>query len=1093
MTRTTRPRTITSEQGQQNREQEAPRGVLFFMSTKKTGLQTALEAINTQYGKGTIAQLKDGSAWKQNIESISTGSIGVDAAIGVGGLPVGRLVEVYGSESCVDGDAFIRYEILDATGKAINRKGGTISRLWERFHGASLGGDRRGRARRDASATFTAPAINEQGRVIHNQITDVVHIGQAETYRITTTCGKSLVATSDHRFYTGASYVRLGDLQVGDTVFVHRNVPYKGRNSDRVHRNYLFVKNHGVAGRKDVESVINRYTGETKVYSYARVARARAVVEAHMNNMSFAEYVERLNSDDISGLRFLSRDEHVHHINENELDDDLSNLVVMSAAKHGKQHALERHNNLRFVAVPATILRIEPVGMRDVFDLKMADPHRNYIVEGFVTHNSGKTTLCLHTIADAQAQGYVCAFIDAEHALDLRYAKSLGVFTSELVLTQPDHGEQALDILRQLVDSGEVKLIVVDSVAALVPKAELDGDIGDSHMGLQARMMSQTMRMISGLVSRKGCTVIFINQTRQKIGVVWGCLHADTLVNFVDGRSLPIREVVDNRISGDVWCVNEQTGEFEAKPIIDWHDNGLVRSREDFIHVQTQSIDGRGRFGVTVTPDHKILTRWNGWMAARDIEVGTELVSKYTSHLSGIAGDFLAGCLVGDSSIAVRHRGTGSLVFQDNVDHDYVMWKVLKLSNMFEFTQRTIALRGKIGVRYDSEYTYEFSKLVRDGEHRNPLVFLEKRFSWLGMAIWIMDDGWYSHNEGRHQRYRISVKRMRGTSELVAIVRKLNDLGLSCSCTASGNITFTGPASGRIAENICTFVPPCMARKLPEAYVGRYKEFSLTPEPIVVRDYVPVTEVRYASKRQLRQKGKYDITVEDHHNYMAGGYQNGVVVHNSPTTTTGGNALKFYASVRLEVTRLGKLKGDGDESKPTGSRTRVKVVKNKVGPPFNEAEYDLIYGRGICRPTECIELGVELKIIDKAGAWLKWPAMNVSWQGKPRAVAALLADSTLLARLEADVRAGLANASAPIIAQSDSMVPDPAPAGSSMPKVDISPEAVASAFANHAPFVPAGTSVMVPLGSPSTATEHQPAPVGDTPRRRRTTSEGGAA
>ena len=147
---------------------------------------------------------------------------------------------------------------------------------------------------------------------------------------------------------------------------------------------------------------------------------------------------------------------------------------------------------------------------------------RGRVVEIFGSESSGKTTMTLHAIAQAQALGGVAAFIDAEHALDLGYAKKLGVRTEELLISQPDTGEQALEITEHLVRSGAVDLIVIDSVAALVPKAEIEGEMGDSHMGLQARLMSQALRKLTGAVSRSGTCIIFINQTRMKIGVVFG-------------------------------------------------------------------------------------------------------------------------------------------------------------------------------------------------------------------------------------------------------------------------------------------------------------------------------------------------------------------------------------------------------------------------------------------------------------------------------------------------------------------------------------------------------------------------------------------
>jgi recombination protein RecA len=147
---------------------------------------------------------------------------------------------------------------------------------------------------------------------------------------------------------------------------------------------------------------------------------------------------------------------------------------------------------------------------------------RGRIIEIFGPESSGKTTLTLHVIAEAQKKGGSCAFIDAEHALDPAYAKKLGVNIDELVVSQPDTGEQALEIADTLVRSGAVDLVIVDSVAALVPKAEIEGEMGDSHMGLQARLMSQALRKLTASISRTNCMVIFINQIRMKIGVMFG-------------------------------------------------------------------------------------------------------------------------------------------------------------------------------------------------------------------------------------------------------------------------------------------------------------------------------------------------------------------------------------------------------------------------------------------------------------------------------------------------------------------------------------------------------------------------------------------
>ena len=147
---------------------------------------------------------------------------------------------------------------------------------------------------------------------------------------------------------------------------------------------------------------------------------------------------------------------------------------------------------------------------------------RGRVIEVFGNESSGKTTLALHAIAQVQAQGGVAAFVDAEHALDVTYARKLGVRVEDLLVSQPDTGEQALEITEQLVRSGAVDLVVVDSVAALVPRAEIEGEMGDAHMGVQARLMSQALRKLTGAVSKSGTVIFFINQIRMKIGVVFG-------------------------------------------------------------------------------------------------------------------------------------------------------------------------------------------------------------------------------------------------------------------------------------------------------------------------------------------------------------------------------------------------------------------------------------------------------------------------------------------------------------------------------------------------------------------------------------------
>jgi len=177
------------------------------------------------------------------------------------------------------------------------------------------------------------------------------------------------------------------------------------------------------------------------------------------------------------------------------------------------------------------------------------------IIEVYGPESSGKTTLTLHVIAEAQKSGGVAAFIDAEHALDPDYARKLGVDIENLLISQPDSGEQALEIAEVLVRSGAVDLIVIDSVAALTPKAELEGEMGDSHMGLQARLMSQALRKLTAVVSRSHCSLIFINQIRMKIGVMFGNPETTTggnALKFYSSVRLDIRKIATIKSGDDI-------------------------------------------------------------------------------------------------------------------------------------------------------------------------------------------------------------------------------------------------------------------------------------------------------------------------------------------------------------------------------------------------------------------------------------------------------------------------------------------------------------------------------------------------------------
>ncbi len=288
-----------------------------------------------------------------------------------------------GPQGCLDEETFIRYEVRTKDGRRVNHKGGPIGRLYQRFHG--LGQDAEGPAWSKGEVEYYAPSINDEGRVLQNRIVDVIDSGVKPCYEVTLRGGETIVATADHKFFVGDGYLPLAELRVGSYVFAHRNVKFRsaapGSRANR--RTYLFVKHHPIAGTKVVDGK----------YVYKRLAKARAVVEAHLNKVSLEEYVTKLNQGALEGLTFMARDMHVHHKDEDIRNDSLDNLVVVNGVAHNREHAKESHNNLRYEVVDDEIVSIRDVGERHVYDVKMEAPFHNVVANGIVVHNCGKSEI----------------------------------------------------------------------------------------------------------------------------------------------------------------------------------------------------------------------------------------------------------------------------------------------------------------------------------------------------------------------------------------------------------------------------------------------------------------------------------------------------------------------------------------------------------------------------------------------------------------------------------------------------------------------------------------------------------------------------
>ncbi len=602
---------------------------------------------------------------------------------------------------------------------------------------------------------------------------------------------------------------------------------------------------------------------------------------------------------------------------------------------------------------------------------------RGRIVEIYGPESSGKTTVALHAVANAQKAGGIAAFIDAEHALDPDYAKKLGVDTDALLVSQPDTGEQALEIADMLIRSGAIDVIVVDSVAALVPRAEIEGEMGDSHVGLQARLMSQALRKIAGALNQTKTTAIFINQLREKIGVMFGCMTYDTRVSLADGTQEKIGKIVNQRLDVEVLSYDLNTGRIVPRRIVNWFNNGRA---EEFLQFTVAKSGGNGRAQFSATENHLIQTP-GGWRHAGELTAGDRVVVMEPKRLSDQQVQLILGSLMGDGNLSPNTRGRSGTRFR--MGHGakqaaYLDWKVSLLGNIE--CSRTSNAKGAVFADFRPlPELAEVHEAVYFGDGKKHLCWdYLKELTPLALAVWYMDDGCFTvrskgvqeRTQGGSGRIDICVEAMSpGSRE--RLVQYLRDThGLDVKLRASGAarksvLQFTTSASEKFQKLVAPFVHPSMEYKLLPRYRGREQRLEVSE----------ILDIHV--KPPTRSMNRFDIEVEGLHNYFV----DGVMVHNSPETTTGGKALKFYASVRLDVRRIETLK-DGTES--VGNRTRIKVAKNKMASPFKTAEFDILYGVGISREGSLIDLGVEQSIVRKAGAWYTYEGDQLG-QGKENA------------------------------------------------------------------------------------------------------------
>ena len=481
------------------------------------------------------------------------------------GFHPGMMELIYGPKSCISSESFLRYEVWSKDGKIRrNHKGGTIKRLYERFHNISSNDRKHGEHLQNNDSSFFVKSVNDDGGIFRNEVLDVVKCGVKKCFIVKTSDGRSLISTLDHKFLTFDGYLPLSEINVGDSLFI-QNGEHLGRVKYPT-RPTVCVKYHPVYPQKIVKDV--KYGYENLYY---RGQKHRAIYEAHMNKMSYDEYIEALNTwtkSEINELSFIPSDIHVHHIDEDYRNNSISNLTLIDPSEHGKIHMNDRRSKLREYVSPSMIESIVEVGDIETYDLKCSYPYNNYIANDIVVHNCGKTMLTLDRIKSALAEDpeSIAVFVDAEMTMEydstIKWMAANGVDVKRVLIVREvcikKIFEEVLlkDINLAIKNDGvKVAIVVMDSIQAMsvlnIPSTEKQikkagtekGSVTKQDYGARANYLSRIFPFYRKFSRDNRIYTSFIGQARVKGqdmfgNVIWDTNGGEALFHEVQYRML---------------------------------------------------------------------------------------------------------------------------------------------------------------------------------------------------------------------------------------------------------------------------------------------------------------------------------------------------------------------------------------------------------------------------------------------------------------------------------------------------------------------------------------------------------------------------
>jgi len=518
--------------------------------------------------------------------------------------------------------------------------------------------------------------------------------------------------------------------------------------------------------------------------------------------------------------------------------------------------------------------------------------------------------------------------------------------------------------------------------------------------------MSQALRKLTATLNKTDTIAIFINQLREKIGVIYGCLSWDSQVILADGTKERIGKIVNQRMPVEVLSYDAELDAVVPRKVVNWFDNGRTDHFLQFTVARATGTGGRPSFACT--GNHQIRTPV-GWREAQDLAVGDRVMQAVPHYLSDLQWEVTLGGLMGDGSLS---RSQGLHAARYRFGHcakqaAYCDWK----GSLFANIGACRSVRSSDGVvSYDLTPLAELAELRQavylDGKKVLSEDYL-KQLTPLALAIWYMDDGSFANrSKGLQERTKdgsgrsqICVEAMEPTTRTRLVTYLADTWGINARLTSRGAakkavLVFPKDETSKLHALIAPFVHPSMEYKLLPRYRGRFAVepvFSPTRYELMP---MPITAVR--PKTPCSRTHRFDIEVEGSHNYLA----DGVVVHNSPEVTPGGRALKFYSSVRIDIRRIESIK-DGVEI--IGNRTRVKVVKNKVSSPFKTCEFDIMYGKGISREGSLLDVGVDLGLVKKSGAWYTYDGEQLG-QGRENAKGFLADNPEIMVEISERIR-----------------------------------------------------------------------------------------